>query len=428
MQMNLKDAIRFLFELESIGWKLDLDRIRAFLEELGNPQESFSSVHIAGTNGKGSVAAMLASILLAAGKKTGMYTSPHLVDLRERVRVNDIMIKEQELVSLVQKYQQIIKDIGCTFFEAMTGLSFRYFSEKRIEIAVVEVGLGGRLDATNILQPIIAVITNIAYDHMEFLGDSLKTIAFEKGGIIKPGIPVIIGEMPQQAANVLIDISEQNHCPVYCAAQIGSFENVKMNETGSTFDLITDKQKYQNMKLALPGPHQLNNACTAVLAAERLSERGIHIGQKDIYDGLKSVKWPGRFTIVRDNPLVILDVAHNEDGMRKLIWMLRHFYPKKQSILIMGVLKDKDYRKMVECLPIDLEIVFTVTASTHRSLPAHDLATVIRERKIKAKICDSVRSGIEEALQRADSNQLICITGSHYVVGEALKIINILTM
>ncbi|MBN2356236.1 bifunctional folylpolyglutamate synthase/dihydrofolate synthase [candidate division KSB1 bacterium] len=424
-QMDLTGAKQFLYELESIGWKLDLLRMTAFLDHLGNPQQRFRSAHIAGTNGKGSVAAMLEAILRATGRKTGMYTSPHLIDLRERIRTNGAMIGADDLIELVEKFHGIITEIGCTFFEAMTGLAFYHFAETGIDFAVVEVGLGGRLDATNLLQPSITAITNIGYDHMNYLGSDLPQIAREKGGIIKPGIPVVLGRMPYEAEQVLLEMAERSSSPVFSTRHSVSIENLQMQANESDFTLLTDNGRYADLRLSLAGPHQVGNACTVVLLAEKLDALGVRIDKKDIFTGLQSVEWLGRFSILKHQPLIICDVAHNADGMRMLQWMLDHFYPDRSVHLVMGVVKDKDIAAMMQRLPLKLAKVFAVPLQTQRGLPATALAAVIPRNKVE--IYSSLTSGLRQAIEETGTGQLICVTGSHYIVGEALEQINNLT-
>ncbi len=423
--MNSADVRQFLYTLESVGWKLDLERMRTFLHRLGNPQQQFKAVHIAGTNGKGSVTAMVAAILQAGGFKTGMYTSPHLLDLRERIRINNRLITETQLTKLVTKCHALIKEIGCTFFEAMTGLAFYHFAEQKVDWVVVEVGLGGRLDATNLLQPAITAITHIGFDHMNYLGSSLESIAKEKAGIIKSGVPVIIGRMPREAESVLVEVAEQCSSPYFLTRRECNIESLQVQADGSIFSLKTQQRRLENIRLSLAGPHQIENGCTAVLIAEQLIASGVPISDGAIVGGLARVKWLGRWSIVKKRPLIICDVAHNADGMSCLKWMLEHFYHDRGVNLVLGVLKDKDFTEMAKLLPNNLQEIFVVSARTERSLPSADLAKAIKWERINTFA--SVAEGLQAAIKATTTAQLICVTGSHYVVGEALAEIKNLT-
>ena len=242
----------------------------------------------------------------------------------------------------------------------MTGLAFQYFSAQQVEVALVEVGLGGRLDATNLLQPRLAIITNISFDHMEYLGKSLAAIAGEKGGILKPGVPVVLGRMPQIALKVLEEMSEEKGCPVFRIDDLCRVARLRMNAEYSEFDLQTPMRRYERLRVMLPGPHQVANAMVAVLAAEQLAGLPVPLGEEAVRRGLIEVRWPGRFDRASEDPLILIDVAHNPDGMRRLSWMLRHFYPGREIVLVVGFLQDKDYREMIRWLPREVAAAIAV--------------------------------------------------------------------
>lgn len=417
-----------MYDLERIGWKLDLERIREFLQRLGEPHRRFAAIHVAGTNGKGSVSSMLESILRSAGCRTGLYTSPHLVDLRERLRVDRVMIGRADLAAWVSGHRAVIEEVGCTFFETMTGLAFDWFAARGVEWAVVEVGMGGRLDATNLLQPQLSAVTNISFDHMQYLGATLVDIAREKGGIFKPGVPVVLGRMPRPASELLSAMARDGNCAVHAVDQLCSVTGLRMGPGGSEFDLQTDTRFYRALQIRLPGPHQVANAQCAVLAAEHLPGFPGGVPENIIRQGLATANWPGRFEAVRREPMIVIDVAHNPDGVRRLSWMLRHFYHDANIALVIGVLQDKDYDRMIDSLPGDLAMVFAVPAPGHRGLGAKDLAVRLSRRFPQVTSCATVADGLRQAGAWKVDNRLICITGSHYIVGEALRTINHLTM
>ncbi len=413
--MEYRQAIAYLFGLEKFGWQLGLDRMLRLLAELGNPQQRFRSIHVAGTNGKGSVCAMLESMLRSSGMKTGLYTSPHLIKAEERIRLCGVDIPEQTLAQLVVELEPLFDRLQCTFFEAVTALAFLYFSREQVDIAVVETGLGGRLDATNVLHPEMTIITHIDFDHTDHLGCNLTEIAAEKAGILKPNTPCLIGKMAEEASRIIIARG-----PVSRARKTCRVYSLAMTDRGSWFEM---KMNGQVMPIFLPlaGPHQVLNSCVAVQAAHMFS-----LDDKAIIQGLQETSWPGRFQRLTQKPAMIADVAHNVSGFRQLRWMLDHFFPAKEITLILGVLLDKDYEQMMQQLPRRLARVLTVTPASDRALAAEKLAQTIG--RIKAEPCDSLAKALHCAGQGCGGNELICIAGSHYVVGEALQQIKYLTI
>jgi len=354
-------------ELESFqkfGINLGLDRIEYLLEKLDNPHLKFKSIHVAGTNGKGSVCAMLSSVFVEAGFKTGLYTSPHLFKYNERIRVGELEIGNLEMERPFRKIKPHAKKVQATIFEILTAMAFKYFADKKVDIAVVEVGMGGRFDATNVLIPEVSVITNIDYDHTEYLGKTLKKIAFEKSGIIKPGVPVVTGERKKEALSVIRRIAKKNRSR--CAVAMGEVRN--------------------EMRSALCGPHQRINAAVAVKTIELLKDFKVTKGA--IRAGLKKVKWPGRFEIISSSHFpvpVIVDGAHNLAGIRALVVTIREQKIKTPLTVIFGAQKTKDVDAMIkELKPIAKEII--VTQSSHpgampgikiRDLRLHDLSSPI---------------------------------------------------
>ncbi len=426
--MIYREAEAFLSGRELFGWKLGLERMHRFLAELGNPHEQFASVHVAGTNGKGSVTAMTDAILRSAGLKVGRYTSPHLVSLRERMRIDGMAIPEERICNLVARYRDVIVALECTFFETMTGLAFRYFADEQVDMAVVEVGLGGRLDATNVVNPLVTVITNLSFDHTDHLGNTMKAIAGEKAGIIKPGIPCIIGVLPQDGHGVIAGRCEELDSPLLEARKYVHIDQLKFTDEGTFFSARTPLCNYADLFLPLPGPHQVANARIAIVVAEALASLDVCRHPLPIKEGIAEVDWPGRFSKVQTGPVIVLDVAHNAGGMQKLGWMLRKFYSDRRIFLVIGLMKDKAIDDILQGLPRNLQRIFAVPAPTHRTLPALDLATAMTKRGLQPQICTTVAEGIAAARAAAGDEDVICITGSHYVVGEALCGIKHLTI
>jgi len=412
--MHYQEAISYLFGLERFGWQLGLERMQAMLAELGNPHRYFRSIHVAGTNGKGSVCAMLASILSASGYKTGLYTSPHLIKAEERIRINGAEIAEADVIALIAELQPLFDRHRCTFFEAVTALAFVYFQRQRIDWAVVEVGLGGRLDATNVLQPELCMITHIDYDHTDHLGTTLAQIAGEKAGIIKAGVPCVVGKLPAAAIQVINQKGEVVFARKECRVR-----DLKMTAEGSFFVLATAERNL-GIRLPLPGPHQVLNSCVAIQGC-----RVLGLSESAMVQGLQRVSWPGRFQLLHDRPLIILDVAHNSSGFNRLKWMIDHFYPEKKVHLVIGVLKDKDYHRMMQILPKRLHAIYAVTPAGSRALPAAELA--IPAKPIYFQEFSGVAEGLGVAFKRALPEELICIAGSHYLAAEAFQVIKTLT-
>jgi dihydrofolate synthase / folylpolyglutamate synthase len=414
--MNYSDAVRYLFGLERFGWQLGLGRMQAMAAELGDPQNRFRTLHVAGTNGKGSVCAMIESILHQAGLRTGLYTSPHLHKAEERIRVNGRDISADDFTSLTTELQPMFDRHQCTFFEALTLMAFLYFHQQKVDVAVIEVGLGGRLDATNIITPLVSTITHIHYDHTEHLGRTLHEIAAEKAGICKEGVPCIIGQMPHEAAVVCT-----NHKLCRKARQAVRIHNLHMTAQLSRFDMQISDTNPLAISLPLIGPHQVLNSCVAAAVA---LQSGL-IEEEHIGTGLATVRWPGRFQMLQEQPLVIADVAHNASGFRQLNWMWDHLLPDQDLVMVLGILKDKDYRNMVASLPRRCHTVFTATPGSSRGLSSEELARHVVKKRVES--ASSVTAALERSLSGASSTDAICVAGSHLVVAEAMTAIKTLT-
>lgn len=417
----MMDYIKFLLNLRRFGMKLGLENITALLNHLGNPQKSFFSIHIAGTNGKGSTAAILDSILRAAGYRTGLYTSPHLVDVRERIKVRGEMISSSQMAYYTQTLKPQLEWLEGTFFEAMTAIAFAHFAHEGVEVAVIETGLGGRLDATNVISPLLSIITEIDLDHTQHLGTSKTQIAREKAGIIKEGIKCIAIPKDPEVLSVIQSVCHEKNAELIPLQDNVKVTGLSLKEDKTIFSLKTLTQKYKDLTLSLVGGHQVQNASTAVLASELLCRQGFKIQEEDIRRGLAEVHWPGRLQLVRREPKVLLDVAHNPNSMRALAQALSEIYDFNRLILIMGVLETKDYVGMLkEIMPL-CDVGIATKLKSRRALNPKILAKEMGRYRADVKVCKDAIEGLSLALKTANREDLICVTGSHYGVGEILK-------
>ena len=402
----------------------DLRRMVELLDRLGNPHLTSPAIHIGGTKGKGSTAAMIASAFCAAGYRTGLYTSPHLHTFRERITVDGGMISGEEFSALTEKLQPEIDEVNrrhdygeITTFEILTALAFAFFMERQVDFQVLEVGLGGRLDATNVVMPRIAVITSISLDHAEVLGDSLAKIAGEKAGIIKPGALVISAPQPKDVACVIEEVCRHNGVSLITVGRDVTWRKVKSDLSGQFFEV---KGKAGSYKLIIPllGEHQLENAAVAVAALEALD-----IGAKDIARGLAQVQWPGRLEILRHEPLFLADGAHNADSANRLRETIEKYLHFDRLILILGASSDKDIAGIVgELAPMSSLAI--VTRSRHpRALEPASLLEELEKQGVKGELAESVSSAAERAMEMAGPRDLICATGSLFVAAEAREYI-----
>lgn len=405
----------------------DLRRVEELLFRLGNPHLAAKSVHIAGTKGKGSVAAMVAAALTASGYTTGLYTSPHLNELRERIRVNGELITEEELMALVEKLKPEVEVVNekatygqLTTFELLTALGFAHFKLKGVDFQVVEVGLGGRLDATNVIQPEVCIITSISLDHTDVLGNSLAEIAGEKAGIIKPGSMVVMSPQPDEVAQVI-----EKTCLNCDARLVRVGSDVVWQSLGfdSERQLLQVRGKLGSYELSIPllGGYQLGNAATAVAALEVLAGKGFKISRDSIISGLARVSWPGRFQILSHHPLLVVDGAHNPDSARKLKQSLVQYFAFDRAILVIGVSSDKDVAGIISEL-VSLFDKVIVTRSRHpRAVSLEQLIAAFRRCGVEVQAVEAVSEALSLALSMAGARDLVCVTGSLFVVGEAIE-------
>ena len=415
--MTDREAIELVHQRAWVGQKPGLERTRRLLGRLGNPQEKLKFVHIAGSNGKGSTAAMLASVLTAAGVKTGLYTSPHLWTFHERFQVDGAPIPGEDLAEITAQVLEAAEDE--TEFELMTAIGMVYFLKAECDIVVLETGLGGRLDSTNVIPaPEAAVITHIGLEHTELLGDTVEKIAAEKAGIIKPGCGAVLYA---QGGGVRAVVEEA--CERQGASLAVTEEPVVLSSglTGQTFT-YRGKGPYQ---IPLLGKYQVHNAAVVLTTVEVLRGRGWDISEGAVQEGLSRAVWPGRLELARRSPDVILDGGHNPQCMEALARALRELYPGKKLIFLTGVLADKDYPAMMgEILPLAKEF-YTITPDSERAMPATELAAYLESRGVKAAPCGSVREGLELALVFLPPEDVVCVTGSLYMIGEVRHLLGL---
>lgn len=420
--MNYKSSLEYVYSLESFGIKLGLDRIMFLLKKLGNPEKKMKIIHVAGTNGKGSVCAMLSSIL---GEKydTGVYTSPNLVDIRERIIVNRRMISKNDFSRIMTKVKKINVP-SCfghpTFFETLTAVALKYFHEKNVDFAVVEVGLGGRLDATNVVKPIVSVITNVSMEHENILGKNIEKIAEEKAGVIKKNVPVVTAAKNKNVLDVIKRVCIKNKCRLINVNENVEIRKLNHNLDGQIFDLQTPKNKYYNLRIPLLGRHQLVNAATALSVIELLKD----FLESNIKKGFSSAKWSGRLEIINKKPLIVVDGAHNPDGMRKLKPAVIEYFNYDKLILVLGILSDKNIKKMVKIIAPQADIVVITKPDTERAADPEIIKNEAEKYIRNISVKENVKDALDYAKSIANKNDMILVTGSLYTVGGVKKAIS----
>lgn len=407
------------------AFKKDLTNIKLLMKGMGRPHLRFPAVHLAGTNGKGSTASIISAVLQASGYKTGLYTSPHLKDFRERIRINGKPVEQQLVVDFVRRYQSLIEEIQPSFFEITVAMAFEAFAKEEVDIAVVETGLGGRLDSTNIVHPQVSVITNIGYDHQQFLGETLKEIAGEKAGIIKQGRPVVIGETVEETEPVFKQKAENCQAPLFLASETVNLQNVLVESHQITADWFpVGRQELKGLVLGMGGAYQLNNWMTAMQTLLLLDEDGFEIEREACYQGFAKVQeltgLRGRFDWLQRHPSLIVDGAHNPQGLETLFGQVRQHadkYAPGDWHIVFGTVSDKDTKSVLEKCPQSANY-YCVKPDVPRGLEAQELTTRALEAGLKAQDCNTVWNGIETALEAASPDDLILVTGSLFVVAE----------
>jgi dihydrofolate synthase / folylpolyglutamate synthase len=430
--MTYKETIEFLYthlpvyhRIGKAAYKADLRNTMELDKYFGHPHKKFQSIHIAGTNGKGSVSHMIASILQEAGYKTGLYTSPHLIDYRERIRINGQKISEEAVVSFVEKNKDILYAVNPSFFEMSVAMAFNYFAENKVDIAVVEVGLGGRLDSTNIITPLLSVITNIGHDHMDLLGDTLGKIAAEKAGIIKDDIPVIIGEKQDPTDYVFIGKAARTYSELFFAEDyyVCELEEPDLATGISKYKLTqTDKPLTIKGEIPLGGIYQEKNLQVVATAVDIL-RFGFNISSEHIISGIKNTiqntGLQGRWQIVGNNPLIVCDTGHNKEGLAKVISQINRT-SKKNLHIVIGFVKDKDIRSVLPLMPSNARYYFT-RSSVPRALDENILRDTAIEYNLEGNAYENVMSALDAAMKNADKEDLIFVGGSSFIVADLLQ-------
>ena len=426
--MNYQETIDYLYarlpmfsRIGEAAIKKDLTNTIALCSALGDPHKEFKTIHIAGTNGKGSTSHMLASILQEAGYKTGLYTSPHLIDFRERIRINGEMIPQSYVTDFTEKAMPLIAQIEPSFFELTVAMAFCFFNEEKVDIAIIETGLGGRLDSTNIIDPVLSIITNIGWDHMNLLGNTLPAIASEKAGIIKENTPAVLSEYSSDTFPIFEAFAKEKKAPLHIACKEWTIQDHQAtNSTLLVKGFNTTSGKGFNYILDLKGLYQTKNLLAVLSAVQILSESGWNISSENIANGLSKVKintgLRGRWEIIRNNPDVIADVAHNTDGIKEVLTQLKEM-KFQQLHWIIGMVKDKEIEKVLTLLPQEATYYFT-RAAIPRALPETDLKEKANSFGLKGDHYKDVNIALQNALARAGSEDLILVCGSVFLVGE----------
>ena len=403
------------------AYKKDITNTVILCKAVDDPQNKIKSIHIAGTNGKGSTSHMLAAILQQHGYKTGLYTSPHLKDFRERIKVNGKMIAEDFVVSFVEKIKEVSEKVDPSFFELTVVMALAYFREQKVDFAVIETGLGGRLDSTNVITPLVSVITNIGYDHTNILGNTLEEIAFEKAGIIKPSVPVVIGESHAATKNIFIEKAKTCHSSIIFSDEVYSIANSVSHINAMEINVSNkENNKKETYTLDLNGIYQQKNLLTVLCTLKILQQQGIHLSEENIKQALSTAKkltgLHGRWDVIQEKPMIVLDVAHNEDGIKQLLKQIDTCAYNKLHI-IFGLVKDKDADRILSLLPKKAEYYFT-KAQIPRALPENELLAKARLYKLKGEAFHDVNKALKAAAAKAFTDDLIIVCGSVFVVGE----------
>lgn len=425
--MNYQETLDYLFSalpmFQRVGasaFKKDLSNTLALCSHLENPERKFKSIHVAGTNGKGSTSHTLAAILQSAGFKTGLYTSPHLKSFTERVRVNGQEITELVVVDFVEANKAFLDELKPSFFEMTVALAFWYFAKEEVDIAIIEVGMGGRLDSTNVITPELSVITNIGWDHMQFLGNTLPLIAGEKAGIIKPNIPVVVSQSQEETTSVFIQKAHENQAPIIFADQKFRLKKVATTEPGLAKYTVSKDGETYTLDYGLMGDYQIFNLPGILESVNQLRSKGWKISNEALEKGLKEVTQltglKGRWQILGEKPTVIADTGHNEPGIRAILSQLKS-YSFDRLWMVLGMVQDKDISKILALLPKDARYVFC-QADLPRAMPAELLAEKAAEYSLKGEVISEVNQALQFARKNAGPNDLIFVGGSTFVVAE----------
>lgn len=435
--MTYQETIEYLYQhlpmfsrIGAAAYKKDLHNTIELCTVLGNPQQQFKTIHIAGTNGKGSTSHMIAALLQQASYKTGLYTSPHLKDFRERIKINGTWVSENFVIDFVERTKALSQNIQPSFFELTVAMAFDYFAQEKVDVAVIETGLGGRLDSTNIITPVLSVITNIGYDHMNLLGNTLEEIATEKAGIIKPGVPVVIGEYLPETKAIFENKANESGAPIYFASEeyavtdiVAAVQTLQCKVTN------TPNHNTEDFTLDLNGLYQIKNLCTVLCAEGILLQKGFTISNEDEKFALANTKLltglHGRWDVIAENPTIVLDVAHNEDGIRQVMKQVLQYRIDDRGQMsndrrvhfVIGMVKDKEVSKVLSLLPTDANYYFT-QAHIPRAMDAAELQEKAAAYNLQGNHFDNVNAAIAAAKANAAATDLIIVCGSVFLVGE----------
>ena len=422
MISSVDDHLSALYRLRRFGIKLGLATISRLMRGLGNPQDGYSCIHVAGTNGKGSVAALLSSVLARAGYRVGLYTSPHLVRFNERIQVNGHPVSDGDVAEAAEAVQRIYTQAAPpTFFECATAMALYHFASKKVDWAVLETGMGGRYDATNVVHPEVCIITNISMEHTEYLGKTLARIASEKAGIIKAGAGVVTGARQKSALKVIEQRASEKGVPLL---RLGKEIRVRKGQDGF-FTYRSTKRVLTRVKVGLFGDHQILNGALALGTLELLMEKGLKVPDDAIYTGLSEVCWPGRLEVVSDDPFVLLDGAHNPSAVRVLRRFLENGAASRRLMLVVGILKDKAWKPMLRDLAAVADRMILTRPQYERAADPHELASFLRPIKKDVVVIPHLPDAISLAMDEAGPGDVVCITGSLYTAGEAKAILSV---
>ncbi|MEN8119284.1 MAG: folylpolyglutamate synthase/dihydrofolate synthase family protein [Bacteroidota bacterium] len=429
--MTYKQTLDYLFNSLPMyqrqgkaAYKANLDNTLALDVYFSHPHKQFRSIHVAGTNGKGSVSHMLVSVFQEAGYKTGLYTSPHLKDFRERIKINGAEIPENYIVDFVADNISFFEKLNPSFFEMTVALAFKYFADEKVDVAIIEVGMGGRLDSTNIICPELSIITNISKDHTQFLGDTIEKIAIEKAGIVKENVPVIIGQSTKESKPVFIKKVEEKNTEIYFAEDELQIDYaLNMIDEKQNFQVYSDeKVVYPDLKIDLLGAYQKFNLLTALQSIKMLQEKGFQIKKEHIYAGLENIQkntgLKGRWQVIGHNPRIICDTAHNEAGIREVVGQIKST-PYKKLHMVIGMVNDKNIDKVLSLLPKEAKYYFT-RADIPRALDEKELMEIAGKHSLKGVAVSKVSNALHHAKKQAEKNDFIFVGGSTFVVAEVV--------
>lgn len=413
---SIDDHLSALYRLRRFGIKLGLASISRLMRGLGNPQDRFSSIHIAGTNGKGSIAAFLSSVLAHGGYKVGLYTSPHLVRFNERIQINGRPISDNDVARVAEVVQRIYtQGEPPTFFECATAMAFYHFASEKVDWAVLETGMGGRYDATNVVHPEVGIISNISMEHQEYLGNTLAKIAREKAGIIKKNAGIVTGTRQKSALKVIEQVAIEKEVPLY---RLGKEIRVRKNKEGS-FTYLGIGRRLPRVKIGLIGDHQVTNAALALGALELLQKKGVYLTDKAVYEGLAATRWPGRLEVFSRKPFILLDGAHNPSAVRTLKNYLENSFSSRRLTMVVGILEDKAWKPMLRDLAGVAHRIILTRPQYERAADPHELASFLRPLKQDLVVIPKLSDAISFALEETSKSDAVCITGSLYTVGDA---------